>query len=652
MRRVLRQRAGLGTLPMSAEEAVAAGLAPDLATAGAGEAGTGLAGFLAAGAGGLSTAGIAALVAASAYGISQGTFGTPAAGAMGGYMRNINASFGAGSLTPITKALYQAGQLQSNLPGVSYDTVAGQQVPVGEQIGQLRRQGYTAPQALAKIQGEYAANTQNLSTQLGQMTASAPAAQKALSDLGVKGATLSQAMDYMTMAMVSPKDVGPGGVLDKTAMSQLAGFVKTYSLMGSGGQTTASAVLSAGSADYIMATPQMKSLSQINSALDSMTQIMTGGAANASALFGLSAAAPATLAQTLATAPGGHLTTAQQNQIAQALKGDPVAARRLMASSLGQGPFTTAGAAAWQAFTNPQTGIIPASQQNMDQLRTFMTIGGISGRQAGQLGAFELGQNVMPYVSQSDPMALAMLQQQAMQAGVPGVKMGQSLAQTRRAINAASPGRQGANQIMTQGTVAAANIPGVADFLNPNANINPLQSALYAQMAQSALATAQHPTAANVAGLTSSLGMAGVKPGQMKVGVDAVLQNLHVPSNLIAKINGEITPPKVPPVKGTVHWTSVLTPLPHQRGSGTVNWKNGAVPVIHPTTTGTINWISVMSGPLPTPGAGIPFTTAVTRHQHGFKVPGMGSGDTFPAMLEPGELVVPKHMVTREWWTT
>ena len=54
---------------------------------------------------------------------------------------------------------------------------------------------------------------------------------------------------------------------------------------------------------------------------------------------------------------------------------------------------------------------------------------------------------------------------------------------------------------MTQGTVAAANIPGVADFLNPNANINPLQSALYAQMAQSALATAQHPTAANVAGL-------------------------------------------------------------------------------------------------------------------------------------------------------
>jgi hypothetical protein len=31
--------------------------------------------------------------------------------------------------------------------------------------------------------------------------------------------------------------------------------------------------------------------------------------------------------------------------------------------------------------------------------------------------------------------------------------------------------------------------------------------------------------------------------------------------------------------------------------------------------------------------------------QHGFRVPGYGGGDVFPAMLEPGELVVPKHLV-------
>ena len=58
------------------------------------------------------------------------------------------------------------------------------------------------------------------SQKLGEMTASAPATQQALASLRVKGATLGQAMDYLTMAMVSPKDVGPGGVLDKTAMSR------------------------------------------------------------------------------------------------------------------------------------------------------------------------------------------------------------------------------------------------------------------------------------------------------------------------------------------------------------------------------------------------------------------------------------------------
>ena len=42
-----------------------------------------------------------------------------------------------------------------------------------------------------------------------------------------------------------------------------------------------------------MATPQIKSLSQINSALDSMTQIMTGGPAEG----GASAAEPVTLIQ-------------------------------------------------------------------------------------------------------------------------------------------------------------------------------------------------------------------------------------------------------------------------------------------------------------------------------------------------------------------
>ncbi len=609
----------------------AAGLAERLGLgatgAAAGTDASGLAGFLAGGAGGLPIAGIAALAAASAYGISQGQFGTPAAGAMGGYMRNINTSFGATSLTPITKALYQAGQAQANLPGVSYETVAGQQVPVGPQIAGLMRSGYSPQQALAKVQAEYAANTQNLSTQLGQMTASAPAAQKALDGLGVKGATLAQAMDYMTMAMISPKDVGPGGVLDKTAMSQMASFVKTYSLMKSGGTTSASAITSAAGADYVMASPQMKALSQINSALDSMTSIMTGGPANASALTGIIQG----IQTSYAPAPG--------------VRGAPTATSAF-ARALGQGPFTPSGGAAWQAFTNPQTGLMAASQANMDQLRTFMTIGGLSGPQAGQLGAFELKQYA-PLTSHS-PMALAMLQQQAMQAGVPGVKMGQSYAATQRAINAHAGTLGQANQLMTQGTQAAANIPGVANFLNPNANISPLQSALYAQMAQNALAAAQHPTQANVSALQSSLGMSGVKPGQMQVGIDAILKNLHVPSNLIARINAEINPPKVPAVKGVVTYANNIPAPKPQHGYGVIHYSNSITPPHVPPAYGTIIYTPTIVGlgsVRTVTGGGSLGSLGGHTGQKGMRVPGFGGGDIFPAMLEPGEAVVPKHLV-------
>lgn len=642
--------------------------------AAAGTDASGLAGFLAAGAGGLPIAGIAALAAASAYGISQGTFGTPAAQQMGGYMRSINASFGAGSLTPITQALFHAAQAQQNLPGVGFATVGGGaaagggggvlgflsgsqgyapgQTPVGQGIAELRREGLSPQQALATIQGQYAANAQNAANQLGQMAAAGPAAQKALSDLGVKGASLGQAFDYLTMAMISPKDVGPGGKLDKTAMSQLASFVKTYSIMGSGGQTSASAILSASGADYVMASPQMKSLSQINQALDSMTAIMTGGAANASALYQATAAAPAAVAQAMA-APA--LTATQR-----------AAAQRLVAKGLAQGPFTQVGAAAWQAFTNPQTGIMAASQANMDQLRTYMTLGGLTGPQAGQLGAFELKQ-YMPYASQS-PMALAMLQQQAMQAGVPGVSMGQNYTQTMRAINSHAGTIQQANQLMTQGTKAAANIPGVADFLNPNANINPLQSALYAQMAQAALSAAQHPTAANVKALTSSLGMAGVKPGQMQVGVDAILKNLHVPPGTIAKINGQIDKlsiPKPPTVTipthadvaqaqaaiNAIHANPVNVPV-RETGVATVQ---AAIDSIHGSSvTVTVTEINrVLTqyiGAATTPGGLAPATlvgAGGTRlhSQTGGLVPGSGYGDIVPAMLEPGEAIVPRYLV-------
>jgi hypothetical protein len=431
--------------------------------------------------------------------------------------------------------------------------------------------------------------------------------------------------------------------------------------MGTGGQTTASAILSASSADYIMSSPQVKKLSQINQALDSMTQIMTGGPGNAAALFQVSAAAPATVAQAMATAPGGRLSTAQQNQIAAALAGDAGAARKLMSGALAQGPFTTAGAAAWSQFAGPQ-GIIAASQQNMDQLRTFMTMGGLSGPQAGQLGAFELKQSVMPYAGQS-PMALAMLQQQAMQAGVPGVMMGQSYAQTQRAINAHAGTMQQANQLMTRGTQAVANIPGVANFLNPQANISPLQSALYAQMAQQSLALAGHPGAAALRPLMSTLTAAGVKPGQMQVSVDAILKNLNVSPGALAQVNAaisgsmkpitpKVTPPKIPDVgekrfivAGKLNMPPIK-PVPDMNFNILGKLHMPPVPRVQDQWF-TIHGNVVISGAAAlaaaAPAAGGAF--ARIHAQTGGLVPGTGFGDIVHAMLEPGEAIIPRSLV-------
>jgi hypothetical protein len=641
----LAQRFGMGTRALTLEQAAkAAGMsvADYSAMGGTAMSGTGLAGFLGGGlpgvAGGIG--GIAALIAASAYGISQGTFGTPAAGTMGGYMRSINASFGATSLDPISRALFSAATTQGNIPGVSFENIGGQQAPVGVGIAQLMREGLTRPQALAQIQAEYAANTKGVSNQLVQMTQAGQATLTAMKSLGISGASLSDAFSYMTEAMISPKDVGPGGKLDATAKSQLASFVKAYQVMtgrsvidAAGGRAlggvSVSALSSAAGADYVMASPQMKSLSQINQALDSMTAIMTGGPGNAAALYGLAAGAPAAVA---AAAGGPGITGAGNALMARALRNI----------------FTPGGAAAWTQFAGPQ-GIIAASQANMDQLRTFMTLGGLTGPQAAQLGAFELKQ-FAPMTAQS-PMALAMLQQQAMQAGVPGVMMGQSYGATQRAINAHAGTAQQANALMTAGTRAVANIPSVANFLNPNANVSPLEQAMYAQLGNLLPGVIGHPTAANVRQLTGLIGMlpggTGVSGKGMRVAVDGILQQLHVPGNLRVKIEGEIAPPKLPsvPKPPKVEWQSHLT-APHvpQVTPPTVIYHSKVIPPVPPVVHGIAIYTSVMTGG---PAASVVGggTSRIVAGQTGFKVPGFGGGDIIPAMLEPGELVVPKDMV-------
>lgn len=160
------------------------------------------------------------------------------------------------------------------------------------------------------------------------------------------------------------------------------------------------------------------------------------------------------------------------------------------------------------------------------------------------------------------------------------------------------------------------------------------------------------------------------------------------PMNIPTKVEKPMLPPAGTP-NPVVYTSKVDKPLPPPPPpGGTVQYgSHVATPVAPPAPAGgTVVYHSQVLAPVapaaPTPSGAIPFTTAVTRPapsapgtiyltspdsatvvggggrrllaEHlgglihaagGFMVPGTGSGDVVPAMLEPGEAVVPRNLV-------
>lgn len=80
-----------------------------------------------------------------------------------------------------------------------------------------------------------------------------------------------------------------------------------------------------------------------------------------------------------------------------------------------------------------------------------------------------------------------------------------------------------------------------------------------------------------------------------------------------------------------------------QRATSYVNGLSAAINSVPTSKTVTITTIERSIGAT-VPGTGQPGVTA-PHHARGWKVPGYGGGDVVPAWLEPGEAVVPKHLV-------
>jgi hypothetical protein len=555
---------------------------------------------------------------------------------MAGLQAGIDQSFGAGALHPVTKAMYQAAQGAAGVPTAGYSGYVANYFPAMQapstyaRFGPGSGMGPTGAQVYQNALGSFG-------QQLGDLVTAGPSAVKALQSIGIKGLSLTQAFEMMSMAMISPKDY-KGGNLDATARQQIQQFTQTYRTATIGGQPgTASGLLMAGAADYIMSSTQMKSLAQVNQGLDAMTQIMTGGPAGQATLFGMLGGTPVTSRRGNLQIPAGPAFPAMAKALSNI--------------------FSPQGAAAWTTFAGPQ-GMIAAQQANLDQMRTYLTLGAITGRQGAQLGAFDL-QQMLPLAAHS-PMAQYMLEQQAMQANIPGISVGMSYRNLVKAITGTAPGAAGAMGILTQGTKAVANIPAIAADLITGGMGGPsaLASALTAQMAQQALALAAHPLArgggvnmAGLHGLMSSLTAGGVKPGQMTVAVDAILKNLHVPSNLIAKVNAQINTAQAQAQINAIHGKDVhvnVTSSGARAAQAAIDSVHGKSVTVTVTTINRI--LTQLIGATTAPGGPAPATlvgAGGTRihAQTGGLVPGSGSGDIIPSMLEPGEAIVPRSLV-------
>src|SRR5262249_14572758 len=287
-------------------------------------------------------------------------------------------------------------------------------------------------------------------------------------------------------------------------------------------------------AGQIMGSGAMKQLSQVNQSLDSVTQIMTGGPAGMAALFGMLGGTPTTVSR------GG-------------VKLKPPPCTGKMAQALPSFP-TAGGASAWNTFAGSQ-GLVAAEQANLDQLRTFMTLGALplQGRTGAQgIAAFQL-QQLLPMARRS-PAALAMLMQQGAQMGIGGYYTGdpskpgvqaQNYAAAKAALASMAGSASQINKGMNQAVVAASNLPKTALQFTQGVQKNLLDRQI-AQAGQDLahikkLSLKGMIDTGSVGDLVGLLQQAGYKGGAaMKTALDAMLRQAGVGKAMRIKIEADV----------------------------------------------------------------------------------------------------------------
>ncbi|MFZ0273480.1 MAG: hypothetical protein WAL34_16720, partial [Acidobacteriaceae bacterium] len=491
----------------------------------------------------------------------------------------------------------------------------------------------------------------------------------ALNKMGLKGTTTADAFQIAQNSLLDLSHAfNSHGQLNKQAMTMVGNYVSALVPM----TQNAGALGAAIGAQTIMSQGSVKQLQTVNQSMDSMTSMMEGGASGLSAY------------------------SAQ----VQALPPSSVMAKALTS-------FTSpAGAAAWQAFASTSTsapGLITSEEQNLDQIRTALTL--TSGtaspftvKQAQGLTGYEL-QPALAAARQS-PAALAMVMQQMAQEGIgqnlPGggyYDTGESLAknyqQAQSAIKGVADSTAQANADTTSMTIKMSQIPAIAkQFSTTVGTTLQSQEAAQAATALSGIQKSALGGGVNKAAIESwvaSAKSAGVEGGKtLMQTMDAQLSSMGVSKAMTMKINAVIDPASLKGMTQSVQSEAITAGQAFGKqftkesapqfgnaltGAGAapvVTFKSKVDPPVIPhvgnqiydinghvhvppipkvpnqtfTITGIVNMVGAGSAAMSGGLGNVRFVG-----QSGFKVPGTGSGDIVPAMLEPGELVVPKGMV-------
>lgn len=505
---------------------------------------------------------------------------------------------------------------------------------------------------------------------------------------GLTGSSLDmgKAFDVATMAQLQlGSSFEKNGKLTGQAKTMIDNLQAGYQAMNFTGVHGSGMFGAAVGAQTAMAGLQHSQVGAVNQSYDQLMQLVTGGAAGSSGFFSTLGGSPVTSRR------GGTR-----------LQAPP--AFKAMAQALTS--FTSAsGAGAWNTMTNAQNGLIPQLGNQTDWLRSMQTMGALSPGQTTQMAAFQM-QQLLPMMRKS-PAGLAMLSTIGQEFSGPAYQSGLSQEQNFKNIagwtNKFAANAKTYNENMNKGTVAASNIPrdaqqfvqqigsGIVGGLAQGITVHgaDLQNRFMDSMigsggkSMNAGALRNYATFLANSGVPKAAGMdmtqqvARLSGAGSNAGIQAAIKTAVSGAYATVKVNADVSQAKSA-IANLAHVASqpkVTVQAVTSAAQAAINSIRGkdipvsvraqgisavaaAISAIHgKTVTITINTINrIMTqliGATTLPG-GVASSTLVggpagmrlrAGAQSGMKIPGYGGGDIFPAMLEPGELVVPKHLV-------